>query len=229
VITGNVSVKGRFPLKYKAVLFDLDGTLLDTLEDLASAVNQGLADLGFPQHPISDYKYFVGWGREEMAARSLPEGKRDPVTINRLIEIINREYTQHWADHTRPYQGIPVMLDALTLRHIILTVLTNKPHDFTELIVARLLSRWHFEVVAGATPDMPKKPDCTVALNICRQLKMDPREFLYLGDSEIDMQTAVNAGMYPVGALWGFRTASELIAGGAQKLIRHPLELLELL
>ena len=214
-------------MKYKAILFDLDGTLLDTLEDLAASVNSGLADLGFPQHRISDYKYFVGWGREEMAARALPEGKRDPALIDRLCEIINREYMQHWSDHTRPYDGIPEMLDTLTSRRVTMTVLSNKPHDFTELMVTRLLSRWHFEIVAGASPDMPKKPDCTVALNICRQLKTEPRKFLFLGDSEIDMQTAVNAGMYPVGALWGFRTAAELKAGGAKKLIKDPRELLE--
>jgi phosphoglycolate phosphatase len=214
-------------LKYRAVLFDLDGTLLDTLEDLAVSVNRGLADLGFPQHRVSDYKYFVGWGREEMAARALPEGKRDPALIDRLCEIINREYLRHWSDHTRPYEGIPEMLDALRSRRVSMAVLSNKPHDFTELMVTRLLSSWHFEIVAGASPDMPKKPDCAVALSICRQLKIDPREFLFLGDSEIDMQTAVNAGIYPVGALWGFRTAADLKAGGAQKLIEQPLELLE--
>jgi phosphoglycolate phosphatase len=214
-------------VKYKAVLFDLDGTLLDTLEDLATSVNRGLADLGLPQHRISDYKYFVGWGREEMAARALPEEKRDPSLIERLCEIINREYLRHWSDHTQPYDGIPEMLDALTSRRVTMAILSNKPHDFTELMVTRLLSRWHFEIVAGASPDMPKKPDCTVALNICRQLKIDPQEFLFLGDSEIDMQTAVNAGMYPVGALWGFRTAADLKEGGAKKLIKDPRELLE--
>jgi phosphoglycolate phosphatase len=214
-------------LKYKAVLFDLDGTLLDTLEDLAGVVNRGLADLGLPQHRISDYKYFVGWGREEMAARALPEGKRDSALIDRLCVIIDREYKQHWADHTRTYDGVPEMLDVLTSRKIAMAVLSNKPHYFTELMVARLLSLWHFKIVAGASPDLPKKPDCTVALNICRDLNLDPREFLYLGDSEIDMQTAVSAGMYPVGALWGFRTAAELKAGGAKKLIMHPLELLQ--
>jgi phosphoglycolate phosphatase len=216
-------------LKYKAVLFDLDGTLLDTLEDLAGAVNNGLSYLGFPQHPVESYKYFVGDGREEMASRALPEKQRDSGTVERLVEFINQEYIQHWADHTRPYRGVPEMLDAVSARGIKLAVLSNKPHDFTELMVFRLLSRWRFEAVVGAMPGTPKKPDCTAALGIVEKLKLHPWEFLYLGDSDIDMKTALAAGMCPVGALWGFRTAEELQRCGAKALIKHPSQLMSFL
>lgn len=214
-------------MKYKAVLFDLDGTLLDTLEDLAGAVNKGLAYLGFPQHETQAYKYFISSGREEMAARALPKQKRDAHTVKRLVDYLNAEYTQHWSDHTRPYAGVPELLDSLTLRKIRMTILSNKPHNFTAAMVTTLLSYWHFEVVVGALPGVPIKPDCTSALRIAQQLNIKPAEFLYLGDSDIDMQTAVNAGMYPVGATWGFRTGEELKAGGAAVLIDRPEDLLE--
>jgi len=214
-------------MKYRAVLFDLDGTLLDTLQDLAGATNKGLSCLGFPQHRVEAYKYFVGAGREEMALRALPEEHRDAVTVSRLVEHINREYADHWADHTRPYAGVPELLDALTARGTKTAVLSNKPQNFTELMVSRLLSSWQFEIVAGSLPAVPKKPDSTAALKIVRQMNTRASEFLYLGDSGIDMQTAVNAGMYPVGALWGYRTAEELKASGAKALIDKPTALLE--
>jgi len=215
-------------MKYQAVLFDLDGTLLDTLQDLANAVNTSLACLGFPVHKTEAYKYFIGDGREEMARRALPPGKRDPVTLGKLVEHINREYGLHWADNTRPYAGVADMLDAMTRRGTRMAILSNKPHDFTEAMVSRLLSPWHFEVVVGAMPGVPIKPDPTAALMIARKLDIPPAGFLYLGDSDIDMRTATAAGMYPVGAVWGFRTADELTAAGAKSLIKYPTDILAL-
>ena len=217
------------PVKYEAVIFDLDGTLLNTLEDLLDAVNHGLTTLGFPLHGAAEFKYFVGEGREVMAALSLPETQRDQATVSRLSEYIDEYYAQHWTEHTRPYPGIPELLNALTVRGIPMAVLSNKPHNFTEMNISTLLAQWRFEVVIGAMPSVPKKPDCTAALKISRQLGIDPSSFIYLGDSDIDMKTAVNAGMYPVGVLWGFRTSQELLAGGAKKLIDRPSGLLELL
>ena len=216
-------------MKYRAVIFDLDGTLLDTLADLLEAVNHGLTRLGFPLHRAEEFKYFVGEGREVMASLSLPEDHRDQSTVSRLSQYIDEYYAQHWTEHTRPYPGIPELLNALTLKGIRMAVLSNKPHNFTEMNIATLLAQWHFEAVMGAMPLVPKKPDCTAALKITRQLDIDPSFFIYLGDSDIDMKTAVNAGMYPVGALWGFRTAEELTAAGAKKLIERPTCLLELL
>ncbi len=216
-------------MRYRAVLFDLDGTLLDTLEDLGGAVNKGLSCLGFPQHPIEEYKLFVGEGREKLAALALPEENRDAVTVGRLVGYMDEEYSRNWAEHTRPFQGIPALLDALTAKGIKMTVLSNKPHHFTDLMVSRLLFSWHFAIVVGALPSVPKKPDCTAALRIARQLDLEPSEFLYLGDSGIDMKTAVAAGLYPVGALWGFRAADELKECGARILIEQPIHLLNLL
>lgn len=216
-------------MKYRAVLFDLDGTLLDTLQDIADSVNSALEQLGFPQHETEAYKYFVGDGRDALAMRALPEAHRDAATFNRLVAYISEEFSKRWANNTRPYPGIPEMLQAITDMGIKMAILSNKPHDSTEETVARLLPERHFELVVGATPSVPKKPDPTAALRIAKQLGIPPTEFLYLGDSDIDMKTATAADMYPVGALWGFRTADELLAGGAKELIQSPPDLIRLL
>ena len=216
-------------MTYRAVLFDLDGTLLDTLQDIADSVNKALSHLGFPQHELEAYKYFVGEGREVLAIRALPEHHRDASTVGKLAACMDEEYSKHWADNTYPYQGIPDLLDALTISDIKMAILSNKPHNFTEMMVSKLLWRWHFEIVVGALPSVPKKPDPTAALQIARRLGIQPSEFLYLGDSGIDMKTATGADMYPVGALWGFRSADELLASGAKTLVEHPSDLLHLL
>jgi phosphoglycolate phosphatase len=213
----------------RAVIFDLDGTLLNTLQDLADSVNKGLIELGLPTHPVEAYRYLVGDGREELALRAIPEDKRDPDTVERLIESINTEYSRRWADTTLPYPGIPELLDNLVARRINLAVLSNKPHDFTLLMVSRLLPRWQFEIVCGALPGVPKKPDCTAAVDIARKMSIKPENIIYLGDSGVDMLTAVSAGMYAVGALWGYRTANELKSAGALALISNPAELLQFL
>jgi phosphoglycolate phosphatase len=216
-------------MKYQAVIFDFDGTLLDTLQDLAESVNGVLNRSGFPEHSLEAYRHFVGDGVEELARRVLPDGHRDEATVNTILAAIREDYRQRWPNHTRPYEGIPELLDALTARGVKMAIVTNKPDDSTRTMAARLLHRWKFDVIVGATPDLPKKPDPKGALEIAQRLGLPPGAFLYVGDSDIDMKTANAAGMYPVGALWGFRTADELIRNGAKALIRKPLELLELL
>jgi len=216
-------------LKYKAVLFDLDGTLLNTLQDIADSVNKGLHSLGFPQHEVEDYKALVGEGREVLALRALPENHQDTVIVEKLLAHINEEYAKHWADNTRPYDGIPELLDGLMANRVKMAVLSNKADDLTKMQISTILTKWHFAVVVGAQPSLPKKPDPTAALQIAKQLDISPSDFLYLGDSGIDMKTANRASMYPVGALWGFRSADELLADGAGTLIKHPPELLSLL
>jgi len=216
-------------MKLLAVLFDLDGTLLDTLQDLADSTNRALARLGFPPHEVDEYRYFVGGGRDVLAFRALPADQRDKVNIDKLVSEIDSDYLDHWEDNTKLYAGVSQLLDALTERGIKLAVLSNKAHNFTELMVSRMLARWHFEEVIGASASIPRKPDPTVALQIARRLKIPPAAFIYLGDSDIDMKTAVAAGMYPVGAGWGFRPADELIASGAKMVIDQPCDLLRLL
>ena len=216
-------------MSFRAVLFDLDGTLLDTLKDIAESTNTALSRLGFPPHKVDAYRYFIGDGREVLAFRALPEKHRDPAMVDKLEALINTEYDSHWADNTRPYPGITDLLDSLSKRGVRMTVLSNKAHRFTELEVSSLLARWHFDVVMGASSEIPKKPDPSTAILIANQIGIPPSEFIYLGDSDIDMKTALAAGMYPVGALWGFRSADELLSSGALALVKKPLELLRLI
>ena len=214
---------------YRAVLFDLDGTLLNTLKDIADSVNAVLARSGFPQHPVNAYRYFVGDGMENLARRVLPPDRRDPETVARTRAAIDVEYTQHEADTTRPYPGVPELLSALTRRGVKMAVLSNTPDHSVQSTVTALLGDWRFDVVLGARPSVPIKPDPSGALEIAARLSIPPAQFLYLGDTGTDMKTAVAAGMYPVGALWGFRTADELLAAGAKTLVRYPADLLKLL
>jgi len=216
-------------VSYRAVLLDLDGTLLDTLEDLADSMNAAVGRLGFPPHPVAAYRYFVGDGVVNMALRALPEDHRDEATVARCVEEMRRIYAEHWADKTRPYPGVPELLDALAERGVGTAVLSNKPDDSTRLCVAKLLPRWRFDAVLGVSEAVPPKPDPTGVRRIAAQLGVPPAEFLYLGDTNTDMQTATEAGMFAVGALWGFRTADELLASGAKVLIERPGDLLGLL
>jgi phosphoglycolate phosphatase len=215
---------------FQAIIFDLDGTLLDTLQDLADSMNVALSHLGFPVHELEKYRHFVGDGMENLVRRSVPDtAKNDPRLISRCLEMMRRTYELNWRVRTRPYPGVPELLDALSGRGLKMAVLSNKPDDSTRKVVDGLLPAWRFEAVVGARPQVPLKPDPSSALEIANRLKLGPARFVYLGDTATDMKTANAAGMFAVGALWGFRDAAELIAGGAAKLIEKPAELLELL
>jgi phosphoglycolate phosphatase len=216
-------------MTFRAVLFDLDGTLLDTLDDLADSANLALRRLGLPEHSVEAYKHFVGGGIDNLVRRAVPEDRHDPATLAECLNLTREHYAARWAEKTRPYAGIPEMLDALTMRGIRMAVFSNKPHEFALLCVERLLAGWHFEVVLGAGATLPKKPDPAGAQRIAERFQMEPAEIVYLGDTDTDMQTAVAAGMFPVGVLWGFRDAEELLANGASVLIEQPLQLLRLL
>ncbi|MFA5190176.1 MAG: HAD family hydrolase [Verrucomicrobiia bacterium] len=215
-------------MNYKAVLFDLDGTLLDTLEDLADSMNAVLARLGAPQHPVPAYRYFVGDGVLELCRRVLPADRRDEATVKTAAAAMGDEYSKRWAEKTRPYPGIPELLDTLTERRVKMAILSNKNNNFTKLCVEKLLGRWRFDMVQGLDETIHKKPHPSGAIAVARRLKIAPADFLYLGDTNTDMKTAVAAGMFPVGALWGFRTAEELTANGAKVLISKPADLLSL-
>ncbi|RLC94831.1 MAG: HAD family hydrolase [Chloroflexi bacterium] len=216
-------------MKFRAVIFDLDGTLLDTLQDIADSVNLVLERAGLPRYSLDEYRYFIGDGVEHLARRVLPQWQRDDVSVAQVAAAIREEYRQRWSNKTRPYHGIPDLLDFLTTHGIRMAVLSNKPDDFTRLTVSRLLPQWRFDAVVGAQPNGPYKPDPRAALEIADRLGIPPREFVYLGDSGIDMETASAAGMYPVGALWGFRTREELVASGAKETIESPVDLTRLL
>jgi len=216
-------------LKYPGIIFDLDGTLLDTIADLADSMNQVLTDLGFPTHAVDAYKTFVGEGVEALIRRALPEDQLRPELLERCLRALREAYSLRWGNKTRPYPGIPELLDRLTDLGLKMAILSNKLDHFTRIMVARLLPRWRFEPVFGARPAVPNKPDPVGALEIAAALHLAPDHFIYLGDTGIDMKTASAAGMVPVGVLWGFRPADELRDQGAKWLIEKPEDLIALI
>lgn len=216
-------------MKGRAVIFDLDGTLLDTLQDLGEAMNAVLRKHGFPDHPLDAYRFFVGEGMEALVRRTLPEGQRSEAMVAMLLEVMREEYGRRWYDHSRPFPGVPEMLDSLQSRGVPMAVFSNKPHVFTVEMVAELLGNWSFTSVRGILPGTHRKPDPAVALQISREMNITPEEILFVGDSDLDMLTARAAGMFGVGVLWGFRDAGELQGAGASALIAHPGELLRFL
>jgi phosphoglycolate phosphatase len=216
-------------LQFDAALFDLDGTLLDTLEDIADSMNRVLSNNGYPGHDRGDFKLFVGDGVRVLVERVLPREARSVRTIEKLHAEFRAEYAQRWKNKTKPYDGVPEMLDGLVDRGLSLAVLSNKPDEFTKMCVTDLLSQWRFEVVVGLHDGIPAKPDPTGALQVAERLGVAPARILYAGDTSIDMITARESGMCPVGVLWGFRSLEELEASGARVTVARPQDILDLL
>jgi len=212
-----------------ALIFDLDGTLLDTLQDLADSANATLEAMGHPTHAVDRYRLFVGAGIRELARRMLPEDHCSEADLKKCLLELRVQYGARWHATTRPYPGIAEMLDALTERRLPLGVLSNKPHDFTLLTVERLLDRWRFADVLGVSDKTPPKPDPTGAFAVAAALDVTPDRVLYVGDTSTDMDTASAAGMASVGVTWGFRDEAELRAHGAQHIIHRPTDLLGLI
>jgi phosphoglycolate phosphatase len=211
----------------RAVLFDLDGTLADTLADLANATNAALVALGCPTHPVPRYRQMVGDGARQLCLRALPADKHN--LADDAVRLMRQHYDAHCFDHTKLYEGIPALVNELHRRRLKLAVLSNKPDDFTKRMVAHYFLQSPFDAVRGQRAGIPLKPDPTAALQIAGELSVPPADWLYLGDTNTDMRTAHAAGMFAVGVLWGFRDKEELIASGAQELIRRPNDLLRLL
>ena len=216
-------------MRYQAVLFDLDGTLLDTLADLAGSANRALRSLELPVHPEDRYRYFVGDGLMTLVERILPPKRRDADTARELARRFLEDYADNWHVRSRPYPGVEAMLADLAARGVTLAVLSNKPHDFTKLCVQELLGDHDFALVLGQRDGVPKKPDPAGALEAAERLGLDPADFLYLGDTATDMRTARAANMTAVGALWGFRDRDELVAAGADHLVARPGDLVDLI
>lgn len=211
--------------KFKAVIFDLDGTLLNTIHDIASSMNEVLRLNKFPAHSDSEYKKMVGDGMEMLVRRALPADIEDEKVIKDCIFKMRDEYSKRWNISSRPYPGVKEMLNYLRENGIRMSILSNKPDDFTKLTVSSLLSGWDFEVVMGIRNGILKKPAPDGALKIAADMSLNADNFLYVGDTATDMKTAVAAGMFPVGVLWGFRDADELLANGAEELLKKPLDL----
>ena len=213
---------------FRAVLFDLDGTLADTLAAIAGVANFALARLGLPVHPLDAYRRFVGDGITLLAERVLPPGAlaRAPSLRDELLAVMRDRYATHVLDGVRLYDGVADTLAALQERGAALGVLSNKPDELTIKTIAGLGLADRFRAVRGQRDDVPRKPDPTAALDLVRELGATPREVLYVGDTATDMETARNARFPSVGVLWGFRDRAELEAAGARWIVAHPRELL---
>lgn len=212
----------------KAVLFDLDGTLADSLVDLAASANYALNKLGYPERQVEEFKYFVGDGIPKMLERTLPESEKCEDTVNRLLELFLPHYAVHYADRTYAYAGMPQLVNTLKAKGYIVAVVTNKAQDMADRVVTSLYGDV-FDLVFGKREGIPAKPDPTAALMAMEQLGVKPQECVFIGDSGMDVATAVNSGAVPVGELWGFRQREELLQNGALYIIEKPHELLELI
>ncbi|MDD4528020.1 MAG: HAD family hydrolase [Candidatus Margulisbacteria bacterium] len=210
----------------KAVIFDLDGTLLDTITDITNSMNNALKDLCLPTFSEEDYKYLVGSGLDRLVGGVLPQHITDEQTIALFVEKFREYYDNKWTEHSVPFEGILELLSCLQNKGIKQAILSNKPHLITVAMTAKLLPA-NFELVYGErlSEGIPKKPDPQVLLEMAKSLKVKPDEVLYVGDSDVDMQVAVNAGMIGVGVLWGFRTKEELVNNGAKYIVARPEEI----
>jgi phosphoglycolate phosphatase len=212
-----------------AVIFDLDGTLINSLKDIADSMNRVLHELGYQTHTYDAYRFFVGKGLRNLVVQTIPESERTEETITTLHQALLRDYEKHLLEKTTLYQGIPELLNALTEKGIPFSILSNKPDPFTQTICRSLFEKWQPTVILGAGGDIPRKPNPSGALFICRKLGIQPDQCVYVGDSNVDMETANAAGMYAVGVSWGFRSRKELQESGAATIIDRPSELIELL
>jgi phosphoglycolate phosphatase len=211
----------------QALIADLDGTLLDTLADLAEAMNGVLRARGHPEHPLDAYRTFVGNGAARLVRRALPRAARADRDVAACLDAFRETYGRTWNKRTRPYAGIPELLAALAARGRPVAILTNKPQAFAERCVRAHFAPACIAHVRGQREGVPLKPDPRAALDLARQLGVPARACLFLGDSDVDMHTAVNAGMVAVGAAWGFRTERELETAGAVRIANEPGQVLE--
>ena len=212
-------------MAYRAAVFDLDGTLLNTLADLADSGNELLASYGMAPHPEPAFRYFVGNGSRKLMERILP-GK-SPEQIDEALARYKAIYEKHLTAKTTPYAGISETLSALKARGVRMAVCTNKHISAAEALIRKYFPADTFDTFEGDRPGVPRKPDPAHVRIVLEKMGVMPEETVYLGDSGVDMQTAVNAGALPVGVLWGFREKDELMENGVQILLSKPSELLE--
>ncbi len=214
-------------MNIKAAIFDLDGTLLDTLPDLADAMNWTLTQEGYPACDIAHHRGAIGRGTREYVKGCLPlEVKDDEALLNRATERMRAHYGENWNHKTRPYHGIIALLDDLTQRGILRCVVTNKMHTVAVALIQRWFGAYGFDPVYGDRPGKPPKPDPTVALEAAAELGVVPSEVVFIGDSKYDMLTAQHAGMHGIGVTWGYGTRAELIESGAAFLADTPADVI---
>lgn len=217
-------------MKKRAVIFDLDGTVADTLESIAYSANMTLEALGLKKRPVEEYNYYAGDGADVLVKRALKVACGSDERAQELFPDARAKYKEVFEKycmyHVKPFDGIIEMLDGLKAQGIKIGVLSNKPHERTVVVVNELFGESYFDLVCGQREGIPKKPDPSGARIMLKDFGVEPEECLYVGDTNVDMQTGKNTGMFTVGVLWGFRDREELENNKADAIIAHPLELL---
>lgn len=206
------------------IIFDLDGTILNTLDDLAGAGNHALSEMGYPIHEVEKYRYFVGNGIPKLIERIIPAGSPREV-YEKVYDIFCSYYNEHMYDKTRPYDGMAELLSELHKNGIKLAVVTNKAHIFACEMVKKYFGNV-FDAVFGSVEGLPKKPDPYWINKALEEIGCKPSDCIYAGDSSVDMQTARNSGIFSCGVLWGFRGRDELLENGAMSLVSNTSELM---
>ncbi len=214
----------------KAVIFDLDGTLSDSIASIKYCGDRALAPFGYGPFPESDYKYFIGDGAANLVRRALAaSGDQELTHFEEAYALYLEYFARDCMYQVKPYEGIPELLGELKDRKIKIAVFSNKPHMQSIDVVETLFGKGYFDVIMGQREGMPMKPDPAGVYEILKELRLSASDILYLGDTATDMKTGKGAGAFTVGALWGFRERRELEEAGADALIAHPLELPALL
>lgn len=215
-------------MNFKGVIFDLDGTLVNSLEDIADAMNSVLLEHNFPTHSYDAYQYFIGSGFRNLVSKALPSTDNTESQIDNYYNLMTEVYSENCTRKTKSYDGIFELLDHLISLNIKLGVFSNKSDDLTKAVTAALFPKY-FDQIVGLTTEILKKPNPFKAFEICNNWGLKTEEIIFVGDSGIDMQTATNAKMLAVGVLWGYRPQEELIAEGAKQVLAHPLDLIAFL
>lgn len=218
--------------KIDAIIFDLDGTLLDSLQDIANSMNLALEESGYPTHPLEAYRTFVGNGFKVLVQKALPADKNNEKEVQKMVKKFAEKYEENWFVETKPFMGILHLIRTCVARKIKLAILSNKSHYFTKKMIRQYFrgaminqGKNPFGIYTGAHDDKPLKPDPTLALELAERLKVPAENIALVGDSPVDMQTAKNAGMIAIGAAWGFSGREALENAGADYVLDSPVEL----
>ena len=209
----------------KLVIFDLDGTVLNTITDLGKACNFALEKMGFASHPIQAYAYMVGNGVRNLMKRAQQDA--DDETIDQLLAYFKEYYNEHCLDTTKPYPGIPELLDNLSKRDVALAVASNKYQEATEKIITGALPQFNFVAVEGQREGRNRKPDPSIIFSVLGKYPVAKKDVIYVGDSGVDIECAKRACVESIGVSWGFRTVGELKRANADYIVTHPAEILE--
>lgn len=213
----------------KAIIFDLDGTLIDSLDDIANACNFSLNKLGYPTHNNNSYKDFIGDGILKLIERALPIDNANEEEVNKLHKVYVEYYSNHMFDRTKIYDGITDLLEFLNKKGYSLAIVSNKPDSLTKKTVQKFFREELFNIVTGKKDEYEPKPNPDLTNEVIKDLGINPDECAFVGDSSMDILTAINANVLPIGVSWGFRSKEELIQNGAKYIVDTPSEIIEIL